>query len=154
MTIASSVPTVITAVLAAINTALTGQVAVSGSPVAVVLGGLGTYVADEFVVLHGMTNGQQQWATIGKTRRDERYDLHGMVRVYVGNDDQSYCMVRADAIYALIETALNNDPSVGGAVNISVQPSMTDMRMDVTDVGGRAAELDFVLSVATQLIAT
>ena len=154
MTIASSVPAVINAVLATITTALAGQVASSGQPVSVFDGELGTFVADEFLCIQGVSGGRQSWATIGKTRRTESYDIDGLVRVYIGNDDQAYCRTRAYALLAFVETALDNDPSVGGVVNGSVQISPVALRMGVTDVGGRAAELEFTLAVVTQLIAT
>lgn len=154
MTIASSVPTVVTAVLAAVTTAVTGQTAASGSDVQVSDGELGTYVADEFVQIISVTGGRQEWGAIGKQRRNESYDINGMVRAYVGSEDQAYCRSRVFALFALIETAVDNDPQLGAVVNGSIQASPTDLRMGVTEHGGRAAELDFVLSVTTQLIAT
>lgn len=155
MTIASSVPAVVDAVLALCARVLTGQVdSVSGSPVEVVDGELGTRVPNEFVQIVGVQGGQQSWAAVGRQRRNEAYAIVGMVRVYVGNDDQQYCRRRAFELFARLESGLDDDPFVGGVVNGSVQSSASDLRMGVTDHGGRAAELDFLLSVTTQLIAT
>jgi hypothetical protein len=154
VTIRSSIPAVTTAALSAISSAIAGQVTQFGQPVEVADGELGTYIADEFVQLIGVTGGRQTWAALGKQRRNEEYQLNGMIRCYVGNDDQAYVRQRCCDLFALIETALDNDPSLSGAVNGAVQAEANDMRWGVTDSGGRAAELDFTLSVVTQLIAT
>lgn len=154
MTIASSVPAVVTAILATVSTAMTGQVAASGSAVQIADGELGPYVADEFVQIIGVSNGRQEWGSIGRQRRNESYEINGMVRAYVGGDDQAYCRSRVYALFALIETAVDNDPSLGSVVNGAIQAAPTDLRMGATEHGGRAAELDFTLSVTTQLIAT
>jgi len=154
VTIEASPPVVLAAVIQAATTALAGQVAVSGSAVAVVEGEIGTYVADEYVVIHGLSNGSQKWGHIGTQRRDEKYTIHGLIRAYVGNEDQAYCRNRVFQLYDLLGSVLDTDPSVGAVVNESVQAEWTDLRMGVTDAGGRAAELDFQLPVSTQLIAT
>jgi hypothetical protein len=155
VTIASSIPSVVTAVLSSLSTVVAGQVDnISSSPVEVVDGEVGTTIPNQFVQIIGVSSGQQSWGSVGKQRRNESYDIQGMVRVYVGSDDQAYCRQRCFDLYALIETALDNDPSLGGVVNGAIQASPLDLRMGVTDQGGRAAELDFTLSVTTQLIAT
>lgn len=155
MTIRSSIPAVVNAVLSTVTNAIAGQVDnVSGSPAEVVDGELGTRVPNQFVQIIGVSGWQQSWAALGKSRRNESYDISGMVRVYVGSDDQQYCRQQVFDLYALVETALDNDPLLGGVVNGAVQVSAGDLRMGVTDAGGRAAELDFVLAVTTQLIAT
>lgn len=155
MTIQSSIPTVVDAVLSAITTAVAGQVDnVSASPVVVVDGELGTSIPNQFVQVIGVTGWQQTPGAIGRDRRNETYGIPGMVRVYVGSDDQQYCRQQAFYLFALVETALDNDPSLGGVVNGSVQVAAGDMRMGVTDLGGRAVEIDFSLSVTTQLVAT
>ena len=155
MTIRSSVPSVITAVLSMITTAVAGQVdSVNGGAVAVVDGELGTYVANEYVQIVGTTGGHQQWASIGTQRRDESYDITGLIRAYVGNDDQAHVRQRVYDLFALIETALDDDPQLGGVVNGTVEAVPVALDMGVTNLGGRAAELHFALSVTTQLIAT
>ena len=154
MTIRSSIPAVVTATLSMLTTAMTGQVSQLGSPVTVIDGELGPNVPPEYVQVLGVSGGRQVWATIGKQRRDEHFDVVGMVRVYVGGDDQAYCRQRCYDLLALVETALDNDPSLSGATNIAAQFAATDLRMGVTDTGGRAAEVDFTISVSTQLIAT
>lgn len=155
MTIKSSIPAVITAVINACTSAVAGQVDnISSSPVEVVDGELGPRVPNQFVQILGVSNGQQVWGSIGTQRRNETYTVHGMVRVYVGSDDQAYCRQRTADLFALVETAVDSDPQLGAVVNGSIQASVTDVRWGVTDSGGRAAELDFVLAVVTQLIAT
>lgn len=154
MTIRSSVPAVVTAILSTFNTALAGQVSQQGAGVLVIDGELGTNVPPEFVQIIGVANGMQSWAAIGQQRRNESYEVHGMVRVYIGGDDQAYCRQRCFDLLALIETSLDNDPQLGGVINGAAQFTATDMRMGVTDAGGRAAEVDFAIAVTTQLIAT
>lgn len=154
MTIRSSIPSVITAILLTTRTALAGAVSQQGVPVLVIDGELGTNVPPEFVQIVGVTNGQQSWGAIGKQRRNESFEVHGMVRVYVGSDDQAYCRQRCFDLLALIETSLDNDPQLGGVINGAAEFSATDLRMGVTDAGGRAAEADFAIAVTTQLIAT
>jgi hypothetical protein len=155
MTIRSSIPAVVTTVLSTVSSAISGQVDnVNGMPVDVIDGELLKYTAPQFVQIIGVSGWQQSPAVIGMERRKETYDIHGMVRVYVGSDDQAYCRQQAFDLYALVETALNNNPSLGGVVNGSVQVAAGDLRMGVSDGGGRAAEIDFTLSVTTQLIAT
>lgn len=154
MTIRSSIPATVTAVLSMLTTAVAGQMSQQGSPVAVIDGELGTNIPPEYLQILGVSGGRQVWATIGKQRRDEHFDVVGMARVYIGGDDQAYARQRCYDLLALVETALDNDPSLSGVVNIAAQFTATDMRMGVTDIGGRAAEVDFVISVSTQLIAT
>lgn len=155
MTIRSSIPAVVAAVLSTISTAVAGQTDnIDSSPVEVVDGEVGTHVAAQYIQIIGVSGASQQWASVGKSRRNETYDITGTIRVYVGSDDQAYTRQRCFDLFALIETALDNDPFVGGVVNGSVQSVATDLRMGVTDSGGRAAELDFILPVVTQLIAS
>ena len=151
-TIRSSIPSVYAAVLALTTSRLLKQAVGGGGDVQVFDGELATYVPDEFVVLNGITNGRQAWGSIGTQRRNETFDINGMVRVWAGGDGQAGLRQRAFDIAAILESALDTDPFVGGVVNGTVQFTAGDVRFGVQD-DGRFCELDFFLSCVTQLIA-
>lgn len=149
--IRSSIPSVVTATLAMIGTQLatTGP---GGSPIPVFDGEPSSNVPDEFVIILGVSNSHQVWGSIGQQRRNEVYDVDGMVRVWAGGDNQSPLRQRVYDLLALVETALDNDPFLSGTVNGTVQFSASDPRWGPIDTG-RYCEVDFTLSVVTQLIA-
>ena len=147
----SSIPSVTTAAIALLSSQLAGQKP-DGSPVPVYDGDMSSDVPDEFVVVGGVSNGQQVWGAIGTQRRNEHFDIDCMVRVWAGGDAQAPLRQRCFDLLALIELALVQDPSLGGTVNGAVQFSASDCRWGPLD-GGRYCEADFTLSVVTQLIA-
>ena len=152
MTLQASVPAVVTAILAATTTAVAGQTSAAGSPVQVIDGELGTYVADEYIQIIGAA-GAQALASVGNLWRDEDYTIQGLIRVYVGGDDTAYTRNRAFALLALLEQSLTADRSLGGLL---VLPGMAqlgrfDLRNGVTSKGGRASELAFEIDVHNQI---
>ena len=150
-TIRSAIPSVVTAVL----TTLGAQLATSGPggmPVPVFDGEPSSNVPDEFVIVVGVVNGHQQWGSVGTQRRNETFDIDGMVRVWAGGDNQATLRQRCFDLLLLVESALDNDPFVSGAVNGTVQFSASTARWGPID-GGRYCEGDFTLAVVTQLIA-
>ena len=151
MTIRSSIPSVTTAALTMLATALATQ-GPSGTPLAVFDGEPSSNVPDEFVIVLGASNGRQSWGSIGTQRRNEQYDLDCMVRVWAGGDVQATLRQRCFDLLMLIETGVDNDPSLSGTVLSAVQFSANDVRWGPLDAG-RFCEADFTLSVVTQLIA-
>ena len=149
--IRSAIPAVYTAVLAMLTAKMVQQAA-GGGNVQVFDGELATYTPDEFVVLSGISNGRQSWGSIGTQRRNETFDINGMVRCWAGGDSQALQRQRIFDLLALIESALDTDPSVGGVVNGTVQITAGIVRFGVQD-DGRYCEADFYLTVANQLIA-
>ena len=149
--IRSSIPSVFSAVLALLTSKLAKQ-GVGGGDVMVFDGELATYVPDEFIVLTSITSGRQSWGSIGTQRRNEAYDINGTARVWAGGDGQAPLRQRAFDLLALVESAVDTDPTVSNSVNGVVQFQAGDVRFGVQDTG-RYCEVDFSLSVATQLIA-
>ena len=149
--IRSSIPSVVASAISILSAALAKQGA-GGTTFPVYDGEMSSDVPDEFVVVIGVSNGQQVWGSIGTQRRNEHFDIDCMVRVWAGGDNQSPLRQRCFDVLALIETAVDNDPFLAGTTNGAVQFSATDCRWGPLD-GGRYCEADFTLSVVTQLIA-
>ena len=151
MTIRSAIPTVTNAALSMLTTQL-AKAGQGGQPLEVFDGEPSSNVPDEFVLLSSAFNGRQSWGAIGTQRRNETFDLNGMIRVWAGGDSQAPLRQRCFDLLALVETAVDNDPFLSGSVNGTVQFTANDASWGALDTG-RYCEVTFTLSVVTQLIA-
>jgi hypothetical protein len=71
--------------------------------------------AEREMVIIGDVVGDQEWAAIGATRRDEDYTVDLYVVVLWPGYDQLEAMTRAWEIYAVVEDVVRENPGAGGA---------------------------------------
>lgn len=66
------------------------------------------------MVIIGDVNGDQEWASIGASRRDEDYTLDLFVVVLWPGYDQLEALTRAWELYAVVENVVRANPGAGG----------------------------------------
>ena len=71
--------------------------------------------AEREMVIIGDVVGDQEWAAIGATRRDEDYTVDLYVVVLWPGYDQLEAMTRAWELYAVVEDVVRENPGAGGA---------------------------------------
>lgn len=71
--------------------------------------------AEREMVILGDVVGDQEWAAIGATRRDEDYTVDLYVVVLWPGYDQLEAMTRAWELYAVVEDVVRENPGAGGA---------------------------------------
>ena len=71
--------------------------------------------AEREMVILGDVVGDQEWAAIGATRRDEDYTVDLYVVVLWPGSDQLEAMTRAWELYAVVEDVVRENPGAGGA---------------------------------------
>lgn len=114
----SSIPTAITNLVSMADTAVTspvrdGPALSDDAPVSEVFIGIADPEGDGFPL--AVSEGEQEWATTGKTR-DERYRIHCLAISVDGGGSISTARTAAFADVALIENALRTDPTIDGAI--------------------------------------
>lgn len=144
-----SLPTARTALLTAIQTALTPIGDPTITPIQVARGALDIYVAPEQVVM-----GHADWtaapANIGQPLRyDETYDISCRIRVHAGDLDFTTRETRAEQILQAIATQIDTDTTLSGAV-LRAYVSTCSLESGKASEGGSAAELDFTIHVTAQ----
>lgn len=70
--------------------------------------------AEREMVIIGDVNGDQEWASIGTSRRDEDYTLDLFVVVLWPGYDQLEALTRAWELYAVVEDVIRANPGAGG----------------------------------------
>lgn len=70
--------------------------------------------AEREMVIIGDVNGEQEWASIGASRRDEDYTLDLFVVVLWPGYDQLEALTRAWELYAVVEDVIRANPGAGG----------------------------------------
>lgn len=70
--------------------------------------------AEREMVIIGDVNGDQEWASIGASRRDEDYTLDLFVVVLWPGYDQLEALTRAWELYAVVEDVIRANPGAGG----------------------------------------
>ena len=70
--------------------------------------------AEREMVIIGDVNGEQEWASIGASRRDEDYTLDLFVVVLWPGYDQLEVLTRAWELYAVVEDVIRANPGAGG----------------------------------------
>lgn len=71
--------------------------------------------AEREMVILGDVAGDQEWAAIGGSRRDEDYTLDLYVVVLWPGYDQLEAMTRAWELYSVVEDVVRDNPGAGGA---------------------------------------
>ena len=71
--------------------------------------------AEREMVILGDVVGDQEWAAIGASRRDEDYTVDLYVVVLWPGYDQLEAMTRAWELYAVVEDVVRENPGAGGA---------------------------------------
>lgn len=138
---AASIPAAITALLSVATSALPN--------VQIVEGELGEYVAAEQFILLDVI-GQDEPATTGQPRRfNEAYGITCLVRTYAGNQDFAARRTRACAMYEAVRDGILTDPSLGNVV-LEARTETYNLRTGITDKGGSASEMEFVVHISNQ----
>lgn len=114
----SSIPTAITNLVAMAETAVTGDV-YDGPAVVDAVAAREVFIGVQDPEGEGfplaVSDGEQEWATTGKTR-DERYRIHCLAVAVDGAGRIPTARTNAFADVAAIESALRTDPTIDGAI--------------------------------------
>jgi len=159
----SSVPAAVTGLLADLTTVsadagllatLQSTLGSANTPQIVVIDGqLGTNVPPIYVAVVGVTNWQQQTRDGGNLRRDEEYDIEGVIWAADGGDgvtDSSPLRSCAFSILSKIVQQVTADYTLGGAVRFASLHSAA-MTQGVVDPGGWACQVEFSIGCAVAL---
>jgi len=142
----STAPQVVQAILADIAAVVAADS--NAGAMTVCLGTPGPNVEDEVVYIPGEVNRVSTFQSFtggfGAGTLRESYDFDVHVSVY-SNEDGATCMNRAWVIAAYVETAIRNDPTVGGLVEVCY-PSGTR--------GGEPAPIQEPAGVQTDIVIT
>lgn len=119
--------------------------------VPVILGSPATFAApDTVVVALDVTDAQPYRTATGARRKEEAYDVTCGIWCEAGNDDMRERFTRGFFLRAVLEAAINANPTMG-------QPNLTNTRVTVSggstlarydpDIGGTGIELTIIVHV-------
>lgn len=109
----SRIPAVVSALVSTFTAAMTGVKVIDG-PFDTVPDG--DYLTVGWTPDGELTTGSQAWASLGNRARDERIDIPCYVDSYSGSTDVATRRNAAFTLLAAAETAIRNDPTLGGVV--------------------------------------
>jgi len=120
----------------------------------VIDGDLGTNVLPAFVQIGNATGWVQEAVDLGNFRRDERFDLEGIIQWFDGGAGAEVAsQVRADA-FAILEAvvlAITADPTLGGSVMFAQCTGGGAMEQGTTANGGWSVIVPFQVHCQAQL---
>ena len=134
MTTTSRIPAVIDALVSTLTAALPNVRVIDGPFVSVPDG---DYLTVGWTPDGDTTSGGQTWAGLGNRARDEQIDVPCYCDSYSGSTAVSARRTAAFALMAAAETALRNDPTLGGVIPNPgwAQISAYTERQEQTDAG-------------------
>lgn len=104
------------------------------------------------MVWFGDVKFDQQWGALGRRLRTEDYSISLVAQVFEPGDDEKSAETRAWAMFALIETALRSDPSLGNLLVPSAEIGEgTQTTFPVSDPEGWAARITVAVRCRARL---
>lgn len=133
--ITSTIPDVKAAIVAAIDahTDLDGVQVTYGHP--------GKHPEREFVFVGGTVEWDEEWASLGASRRTERYTLELYVNVLKPGLTQQQATERAFVIFNGVGKALLADPTLGGRMLTALEIQFRNLAEGVYQDEGREAQI-------------
>lgn len=112
------------------------------------------YLANDYVTIRGWEFNIEEPATLGGGPNgfqvEEHYDILGQLRSWRGESVQADSRSQALAMFAAIQLAVRNDPTLGGVIRVCWLDKGTGTQ-GVTSHGGTACEIEFALHCEARL---
>lgn len=142
--IVSTIPKVTDDLIAAVNAKLMTD---GYGPHVTCHDGLPAEWPDEAIVIGGVEEDEERWASLGRLKREESYGLQFWISVVKPGDSQKEARDRAFTLLGVLATVLRENPHIGNAAN-SLTAELRPRRYRPGPSGeGRLAEIHGVVFV-------